>query len=237
MRRRLIALAALVGLPTAAAHQARQAAPTADFLWTISAAASAVMAVTFTAIAWFLWRAIVREDQLTSNPLLTGIALIFTTCAIGHLLHLEHTILPLYAPEVFPALGLGDVSHAISFGLWARAAMADPILLFIDVATAAVGVGYLALRRRYNALFEGAELTEDIHEREHEARILQDEIVQRIAEAKLLVEHGEHTQAREIVDATLEESRDIVEMFLDEDQIEPGRLRRVDAEGESIGRA
>lgn len=231
MRRRLLVFAALLTVPTVAAHEAGTAAPAASALWTVTAAASAVMAVAFAVIACLLWRAILRGRQLTSNPLLTGMALIFTTCAVGHALHLEHTLLPLYAPEVFPVLGLADVAHAVDLGRWARLAMVDPVLLGLDLVTAAVAVWYLSLRRRYRLLFQGAELTEDLQVREREARRLQDTVVQRLTEAKLLLERGRPDRARKVVAGALEESRDLVDLFLEEPRdVEPGMLKRVAAD-------
>lgn len=231
MRRGLLALAGLMAVPTAAAHEAGVAAPSAGGLWTVTAAASGVMAVAFAVIAFILWRAILRGRQLTSNPLLTGMALMFTTCAVGHALHLEHALLPVYAPEVFPVLGLADVAHAVDFGRWARVAMVDPVLLGLDLATAAVAVWYLSLRRRYQPLFQGAELTEDLHAREREARRLQDTVVQGLTEAKLLLERGRPDRARQVVAEALEESRGLVDLFLEEPRdIEAGMLKPVAAD-------
>lgn len=234
MRRRTVALLGLVAtLPTASAHEAAGAvtsAPSAGELWIVASGASLVMAVTFAAIAAFLWRSIWRDRQLTSNPLLTGVALIFTTCAVGHLIHFEHTLLPIYAPAASAWLGLGDAAHAVGFGHWARIAMVHPLLLAADVATAGIAVWYFTLRRRQRDVLRGAELADDLGVREQEARAMQDSVVQTVVEAKLLLETGRREEAVETIQAAIDASQEIVDTFLEtSSEIQPGDLRRVEA--------
>lgn len=216
--------------PTVSAHEtvSEDAGPPSEASatgWILAAVASGVMAVAFLAIAAYLWKAIYDGGQLTENPLLTGMALIFTTCGLGHGLHFEHAMLPLYAP----ALGLWDASQAAAFGGWARIGMAAPMLVAIDLATAALGIGYFTTRRRQAGLFEGAELAEDIEEREREARSMHDSIVQSTSQALLLLQTGREAEAHEALDASLAEAKEIVDAFLEEGHaidIEPGDLQQ-----------
>lgn len=236
MRRRIVALLGLVATaPVASAHEAAGAvttAPSAGELWIVAAGASLVMAITFAAIAAFLWRSIWKGRQLTSNPLLTGVTLIFTTCAIGHFLHFEHTILPIYAPAASAWLGLGDAAHAVGFGHWARIAMVHPLLLATDIATAGIAVWYFTLRRRQRDVLRGAELADDLGVREQEARMMQDSVVQTVVEAKLLLETGRREEAVETIQDAIDESQEIVDTFLDTaSDVQPGELRRSEATG------
>lgn len=236
MRRRIAALLGLVAaLPVASAHEATGAvtsAPSAGEIWIVAAGASLVMAVTFAAIAAFLWRSIWKGRQLTSNPLLTGVALVFTTCAVGHLLHFEHTILPIYAPAAASWLGLGEVAHAVGFGHWARIAMVHPLLLATDIATAGIAAWYFTLRRQQRDVLRGAELADDLHAREREARTMQDSVVQTVVEAKLLLDMGRREEAVETIQEAIGESQRIVDTFLDDPGgVEPGELRRVEVRG------
>lgn len=236
MRRWIAALLGLVAtLPVASAHEAAGAvtsAPSVGGIWIVAAGASLVMAVTFAAIAAFLWRSIRKGRQLTSNPLLTGVALVVTTSAVGHLLHFEHTILPIYVPAAASWLGLGDVAHAVGFGHWARIAMVHPLLLATDIATAGVAVWYFTLRRQQRDVLRGAELADDLDAREREARMMQDSVVQTVVEAKLLLDMGRREEAVETIQDAIGESQRIVDTFLDDPGgIEAGELRRVEVSG------
>lgn len=224
-------LATLILATGGLAHEAAASgsAPDPGSAWWLATAANGVMSVTFFAIAAYMWKAIHDGGQLMRNPLLTGMALIFTTCAIGHGLHFEHSLLPTYAP----ALGLWETSQAAAFGEWARVSMADPVLASVDLVTAGLGVWYFTTRRRQAELFEGAELAEDLEEREREARQMHDSIVQSTAQALLLLQMDRPEEAQEVLDASLSEAKAIVDAFLEEGraiEIGPGDLRQPPAE-------
>lgn len=127
----------------------------------------------------------------------------------------EHTLLPWYAPT----LGLWDASQAAAFGEWARVSMTDPVLLLVDVVTAGLGIWYFATRRRYAEAFEGAELSEDIKEREREARAMHDGIVQTTTQALLLLQLDRHDEAEEALDASLAQAKGIVDTFLEDGRV------------------
>lgn len=228
----LAVLAASIAAPTVWAHEIDAAdelaaPPEASDGWIVASIASGVMSLTFFAIAAYLWKAIYDGGQLTANPLLTGMALIFTTCGIGHGLHFEHTMLPYYAP----ALGLWDASHAAAFGTWAQTAMADPVLVSVDVVTAGLGIWYFTTRRRQAELFEGAELSEDVKERELEASRMHDSIVQSTAEALLLLQMDREEDAAEAIESSIEDAKQIVDTFLEEGhavEIGPGDLKQTE---------
>lgn len=204
----LAGLALLFASPTAGAHEVLSSEelpppPDPSPAWILSAVANGVLAITFFAIAAYMWKAIHEGGQLRENPLLTGMALIFTTCGIAHGLHFEHTMLPLYAP----ALGLWDASHAVAFGAWARTSMADPLFIGVDLVTAVLGLWYLTTRRLQAELFEGAELAEDLRELERDAHRMHDSIVQTTTEALLLLQLGRDDEAMEAIDTSMQKPR------------------------------
>lgn len=216
----------------AAAHGAEIAAPApeASALWLAASAANLVMMVTFVAIAIPLWRAIYEGNQLFSNPLLTGFALIFSTCAVSHGLHFEHTLIPNYH-AVLHALpfmgGPAAYNYTVNFGLWSRVAMTDPTLLAVDVVTASLGIWYFLLRKRQSRFFEGAELAEDLEMREREAQAMHDDIVEEVSQALLLIDTGQEEEARERIGEVTAEAQAIVDDLLEAatlSEIEAGDL-------------
>ncbi len=224
----LLIVAGLLGVPAVAAHETQTAHEepvpyAASPVWTVTAAANLVMAVTFAAIAWFLWGALIRGRQWRTNPLLVGITGIFTTCAVGHFLHLEHTLLPAYAP----ILQLPGWEEAVIFGAWSQVAMGSPVLAAMDVATAGVSVWYFATRQRHAEAFQGAELAEDLEVLEEEARYMQDTVVQTTTEALLHLDLEQDDEALEDISQALEDAKGIVDRFLSEGRpgdVGPGDL-------------
>lgn len=222
---------------SAAAHGAEVAgpAPEASALWMAASLANLVMTVTFVAIAIPLWKAIYEGDQLFSNPLLTGFALIFSTCAVSHGLHFEHTLIPNYHAilHALPFMGgPAAYNYTVNFGLWSRVAMTDPTLLAVDLVTAALGVWYFLLRKRQSRFFEGAELAEDMEMREREAHALHDDIVEEVSQALLLIDTGQEDEARERIGEVTAQAQAIVDDLLEAatlDEITPGDLAQEEA--------
>lgn len=231
-------LAALLA-PTVRAHEATAAAPDPSTWWVLGLAVNLVMAVTFVAIAVPLWQAIREGGQFWSNPLLTGFFLIFTTCAVSHAMHVEHALLPYVAPYLHHLPLVGEpLAYNLTawFGVWARNAMADPLLLAADVATAGLGVWYFLIRRRQSRFFEGAELAEDLEAREREAHAMHDAITENVHQALLLLEMGREEEAKAVVDDTLENAQGIVDDLLEAatlDEIQAGDLAQ-DVEPEDL---
>lgn len=237
-------LVALSATP-AAAHGSQVAAPAPEVsaLWMVASVANLVMMVTFTAIAIPLWTAIYEGDQLLSNPLLTGFALIFSSCALGHGLHFEHTLIPNYHAILHGLPFMGGpaaYNYTVNFGLWSRVAMSNPTLLAVDVVTAGLGIWYFLLRKRQSRFFEGAELAEDLEIREREVHAMHDEIIEDVSEALLLVDVGREEEARETIAETTAEAQAIVDNLLEAatpSDVEPGDLvQEEDLESEAAPR-
>lgn len=234
----LLALVAFLLAPSAGAHalDALDATPAppaeVSTWWIVGAAMNLVMLVTFSMIAWFMWKAIWEGDQWTSNPLLLGMAGIFTFCALSHGIHFEHAMLPIYGPW----LGLEAPNLSAEFGLWARTAMTDPVLLSVDVATAVLGVAYWRFRREQGRMFRGAELSEDLRVLEQEARVMQDSVVQTSVEAQLLLEAGQDEEAVDRLEEAITESKGIVDRFFGEEvghELGPGDLSLPEARSDA----
>ena len=66
--------------------------------------------------------------------------------------------------------------------------------------------------------------------RHRQALSIHDDVVQRIATAKLSFELGEHDQGMATLDLTLESARHLVSDLLDGAPVRPGHLRRTTAE-------
>ncbi|MGN6521738.1 MAG: hypothetical protein ACTHMZ_00780 [Actinomycetes bacterium] len=159
-----------------------------DVYWRVGFVANVVVAVAYLLIALAIVVPLVRSRQLGSNRLATATAAIFFTCAIHHGGHPLHMLLPAFGAEVQQGLAMRQ-SYDLSMALW-------------DIVTAAVGVYYWTLRRAYGSLTRGAQLFEDVRQREQQALELNDNVLQGLVVAKLALELGE----RERADAALEAS-------------------------------
>lgn len=208
-------LVALLALPIARAHAAGTiaAGPQAPLLWIGAAAVNLAMAAMFVWIAIPLWRSIRAGSSLAENPLLLGMALIFTTCAGSHLLHVEHSLIPYY----LPALGIGG-AEAVAFGGWAQLAMSNPLLLAVDVVTAFTAIWYVGLRLRQRNILQGASLAQDLRERAEEARRMQDTTVQHLTRARIHLKRNRDEAANAVLDEALADTKAIVHHFLGEER-------------------
>lgn len=190
--------------------------------WMATTLANAVMVVAYGAIAYHIGSGLTGTRQWIANPLAAATAGIFGTCAIGHGIHAFHTLEPLF--EAGAVVGVA-----------ARASFSDPVLLGWDVATAAVAVWYWTLRGRFPIIVRGAALFDDLQEREREALVLNDNVVQGLAQAKLALEVGARDAANEALDRTVAASRTIISGLIgspgSEAALVPGEFRRKRAPG------
>lgn len=195
-------------------------------LWMFTAAANAVLVLVYGAIAFIMLKAIVQGRQLLSNPILTSTFAIFLTCTIGHGLHLEHAL----APAVGVWLGYADPADAAAIGAAVRATFSDPRLLAWDIATAFVAIWYWTVRTRFQLIFKGAALCEDMAQRQQQAQQIHDDVVQGLVKAKLALELGQREQGLQAVEETLASSKRIITDVLGEKGgglgLAPGDLRR-----------
>lgn len=184
--------------------------------WQLVTAANLVVAGAYFAISFIILRGLVVTDQLRSNRLGAATGLIFLTCGVHHGAHSVHMLLP-------------EIGVAKATGLAMRHAW-DWETVVWDVITASVGVYYLSLRGSYASVLRGAQMFEDLKQRERQALEINDNIVQGLAVAKGALELGLDEQTRAAVESTLVRARQIISELLGEEGSEialgPGDLRR-----------
>ena len=119
----------------------------------LTAAANAVVALSFFIIAFLIFIGLFKDRSLGVNPLGVATALVFLTCASGHAMHAGVYL-------------LDSGVHAADIDLW-------PVLL-VDSFTVAAGLGYLAQRRRYGLVIRGAHPLMDYQRRLDMSEALRD---------------------------------------------------------------
>ena len=149
--------------------------------WTIGLIANAVVAIAYLLIAAAIVRPLLSTGQLRSNRLGAATAAIFFTCAVHHGGHTVHMLLPY-------------VDVANRQGLALRAAY-DWESAFWDIITAGVGIYYWTLRRTYGSLMRGAQLFDDMRQRERQALELNDNVLQGLVVAKLALDLHDNDRA------------------------------------------
>ena len=190
-------------------------------LWMVGAAANAVTAIAYLAIATAIMVPLVRERQVLSNRMGTATAVIFLTCAVHHGGHTWKAVVPFLG--LWQSFGWDQAT-----GIYTRLAW-DSEAVAWDVITAAVGIYYWSLRRHYAPLMRGAKLFEDLRERQRQAMQLNDDVVQGMAAAKMCLELGDGDQALKVLDTSLAKARGIVSDLLQQGaagSVGPGDLTR-----------
>jgi hypothetical protein len=157
--------------------------------WKIGLGANAVVAVAYLAIAGAILLPLIRSKQLRSNPLGAATAAIFLTCAVHHGGHTIHMLLPYVGTERVQGLAL-RTSYDWEAAIW-------------DVVTAAVGIYYWTLRRTYAPLMRGAQLFEDMRQREQQALELNDNVLQGLVVAKMALELGQKDKAATALESAI----------------------------------
>lgn len=192
-----------------------------EYGWALGLLWNGIIGASFTTIGVILVTKIHASQQWTTNPLATATAFIFLTCGGGHAVHFLQLMLPV----------LG-VTTAATAG--ARIVYSDTHLLW-DAVTAATGVWYLSMRKRFPALVRGTAMFEDLRERQRRAIEINDDVVQTIARAKLALEVGEEEEGSQAVSDSLAASKRIISDLLGRhgDVLEAGALRRAEAAGEA----
>jgi hypothetical protein len=157
--------------------------------WITGLVCNAVVATAYLLISLSIIRPLVKSGQLRSNPLGAATAAIFLTCAVHHGGHTVHMLMPYAGLEVRQGLAMRQAFDA-QMALW-------------DVITAAVGVYYWTLRRTYSSLMHGAQLFEDLKQREQQALELNDEVLQGIVVAKLALDMDDEDRARSALETAI----------------------------------
>jgi signal transduction histidine kinase len=194
--------------------------------WQVGAIANTIISAAYFGIVWAIVRPLIKSGQLRSNPLGAATAAIFLSCAVHHGGHVVHMLLPAFFD--------GQTT-----GLAWRQAYDWPTALW-DVVGAAVGVYYWSLRRTYGSLMHGAQLFEDMRQRERQALELHDAVLQGMVVAKMAMDLDELAQARSALERSIESaSRMISDLLGPANLTEEQRLLRSKAAtlGSSVPRS
>lgn len=168
--------------------------------WTIGMICNGIIAVAYLLICLAIVVPLARSKQLRSNPLGAATASIFFSCAVLHGIHAIHMALP--------SLGIDDEQ-----GLAMRAAWDWPLSLW-DVVGAVVAIYYWSLRRSYSSLMEGAQLFQDLRQREQQALELNDTVLQGLVVAKMALDLDEPQRAHESLTASIDSASRIITELL-----------------------
>jgi len=149
--------------------------------WQVGFVCNAVIMIAYLGISLAIVVPLTRSHQLRTNPLGAATAAIFLTCAVHHGAHSVHMLLP--------SLGFDDPQ-----GLAMRTAWGWPLASW-DVIGAVVAVYYWTLRRNYGSLMQGAQLFQDLRQREQQALELNDTVLQGLVVAKMALDLDQPAKA------------------------------------------
>ncbi|CAM4012131.1 MAG: hypothetical protein KKE65_05110 [Actinobacteria bacterium] len=164
--------------------------------WVIGMICNGIIATAYVFISLAITVPLARSGQLRSNPLGAATASIFFSCAVHHGIHSVHMALP--------SLGIDDPQ-----GYAMREAWDWPLSLW-DVVGAVVGVYYWTLRRNYSSLMEGAQLFQDLRQREQQALELNDTVLQGLVVAKMALDLDDRQRAQESLTVSIDSASRII---------------------------
>jgi hypothetical protein len=179
--------------------------------WKIGLVANAVVAIAYFGIAAAIIRPLLKSGQLRTNPLGAATAAIFLTCAVSHGGHSIHMLLPYW-----------DVQEAQGRAM--RAAWTWEAAVW-DIVTAVVGLYYWTLRRTYAPLMRGAQLFEDMRQREQQALELNDNVLQGLVVAKMALELGQKERATTALESSIASASHMISDLLGAQPKRDGLLR------------
>jgi signal transduction histidine kinase len=183
--------------------------------WQIGLVANSLIAVAYLGICAAIALPLARSGQLRTNPLGAATSAIFLTCAVHHGAHSVHMLLP--------SFGLDDTQ-----GLAMRTAWGWPLAIW-DVIGAIVAIYYWSLRRHYGSLMHGAQLFQDLRQREQQALELNDAVLQGLVVAKMALDLDQPRKANEALSTSIESASRIITELLGSTHASLDLLRSVPA--------
>jgi len=183
--------------------------------WQVGLVCNAVIMAAYLGICVAIVVPLAKSRQLRTNPLGAATAAIFFTCAIHHGAHSVHMVLP--------SLGFDDPQ-----GLAMRSAWGWPLASW-DVIGAVVAVYYWSLRRNYGSLMQGAQLFQDLRQREQQALELNDTVLQGLVVAKMALDLNQPVKANEALTASIGSASRIITQLLGSQHHSLDLLRSVPA--------
>jgi hypothetical protein len=177
-------------------------------MWQTGVIANGVVAVAYVLIAGAILLPLLRSAQVRSNPLGAATAAIFFTCAVHHGGHTVHMLLPYVGVEHVQGVAM-RTSYDWEMAVW-------------DVVTAAVGVYYWTLRRTYAPLMRGAQLFQDLRQREQQALEINDNVLQGLVVAKLALDLDDKDKARSALESSIQSASRMITDLLGAQEGRPG---------------
>jgi len=183
--------------------------------WQIGLVANSLIAAAYFGICAAIALPLGRSGQLRTNPLGAATAAIFFTCAVHHGAHSVHMLLPTF--------GVDDTQ-----GLAMRTAWGWPLAIW-DVVGAIVAIYYWTLRRNYGSLMEGAQLFQDLRQREQQALELNDAVLQGLVVAKMALDLDQPRKANDALTSSIQSASRIITDLLGSTHASLDLLRSVPA--------
>jgi len=157
--------------------------------WQVGMVCNTIIMVAYLLITLAIVVPLARSHQLRANPLGAATGAIFFTCAVHHGSHALHMLLPVF--------GLDDEQ-----GIAMRAAWGWPLAIW-DVIGALTGIYYWTLRRNYSSLMHGAQLFDDLRQRERQALELNDSVLQGLVVAKMALDLNQPGRSQEALSSSI----------------------------------
>lgn len=164
--------------------------------WVVGMISNGIIAIAYLLICLAIVVPLARSRQLRTNPLGAATASIFFSCAVHHGIHALHMLLPTF-----------DIDT--ERGLAMRAAWHWPLSIW-DVVGAVVALYYWSLRRSYSSLMEGAQLFQDLRQREQQALELNDTVLQGLVVAKMALDLDDTKRAHESLSVSIDSASRII---------------------------
>jgi hypothetical protein len=181
-------------------------------IWSLGLLANLATATAYLAISITLAYNLLATKQTRNNPLAVGTCLLYFTCGVGHGLHMQLLLDPVIGRQSETSMAAQSL-----YGQW-------PLAVW-DVLTAAAGLWYWSLWRKFPDLVSGAAVYEDLRERQRRALQVNDDIVQGLVKAKLSLELNQ-AGGEEALSETLNASKHIISDLLGGERHLAGRLHR-----------
>jgi signal transduction histidine kinase len=183
--------------------------------WEVGTVSNAFIMAAYLGICLAIVVPLAKSHQLRTNPLGAATGAIFFTCAVHHGSHAIHMLLP--------SLGVSD-----SEGLAMRVGWGWPLAIW-DVIGAVVAIYYWTLRRNYGSLMQGAQLFQDLRQREQQALELNDTVLQGLVVAKMALDLDQPIKANEAVTSSIASASRIITELLGSKHASLDLLRSVPA--------
>ncbi len=183
--------------------------------WQVGLAGNAVIMVAYLGICLAILVPLARSHQLRTNPLGAATAAIFFTCAVHHGSHACTCCCPRSASTT----RRGSRCAPPGAGRWRS----------WDVVGAVVAVYYWTLRRNYGSLMQGAQLFQDLRQREQQALELNDTVLQGLVVAKMALDLDQPGKANEALTASIGSASRIITELLGSQHHSLDLLRSVPA--------